>query len=223
MCYIDYSQQTTSTATTTPVATTKKEQKTAEQIRRDKDRAAHEELVHPSRRLVHKLFLFISFLTAVVALCLVVGQILAIIYESDGPIQYTLNGFLILCCFLIFFNELQWTILTRDSAILGHWVTRGLFYAFIGVICVEQNDQTFQAGQTRHNNEHAYNVSMAYIKAVAYIIIGCGALYFIMGMFCLHRVYNSYVKDYGERTEMAKRIQRAGGGSVATPTDVETG
>jgi hypothetical protein len=201
----------------------KKEAKTKEQIRQDQARASHEELMHPSRKLLHKLFALIAFLTAVAALCLAVGEILAIIFESHGPIEYTLNAYLLLCCMFIMFNELQWTMLTQEASFLGHWVTRGLFYVFIGVISIEQNDKTFQAGQTKRNNHLAYNVSMAYIKAVAYVIMGFGVLYFLMGLFCLHRVYNGLLKDYTERVEMAKRLRKHGGASVATSTDVETG
>jgi hypothetical protein len=201
----------------------KKEKKTAEQIRKDQERASREELVHPSRKLVHKVFILVSLFTALAALCLAVGEILGIIYNSDGPIDYTLCAYLLLCCLLIFTNELEWTMFTRDSSFLGHWVTRGLFYGFVAVVSLEVNDDEFTAGQTRKNNERAYNISMAYIKAVSYIILGCGAIYFIMGLFCLHRVYNGYVKDYNERVEMAKRIRKAGGASVASPTDVETG
>lgn len=127
---------------------------------------------------------------------------------------------------MIFFNELRWTRLTGDSQILGHWVTRGLFYAFVAVVTAEQNDQSFQASQVSHANQHAYNVSLAYTRAVPYVVMargGGGGLYFVMGLFCLHRVYHGLVDDYKERVNVAQRIQTSGGASVTTPTEVETG
>jgi hypothetical protein len=190
-------------------------------VRQAQTHAAREELNHPSRTPLHKLFILISFLTAATSLCMAVGQLLGIVYQSDGPIEYVLNGYIILFCCLIIFNELQWTLFTRDSKILKYWVTRGLLYAFVGVIGLEQNDQAFDA-QSQNTSQRAFEVSLAYIKAVAYILISCGALYFIMGLFCLQLLYNRILDAYGERVEMAKRL-KTHGVIVGSPLDEETG
>ncbi|GKY93977.1 hypothetical protein MPSEU_000364600 [Mayamaea pseudoterrestris] len=224
---------TTTAATTTNDTTVTKDstanKKTAEQIRKDQTKAAHNELVHPHRKLLHKIFIVISVLTATAALCLAIGEILAMVYESQGAIEYVLNAYLILACLGIILSELEWTKYTRESMILGHWPMRGLFYVFIGVVSVQLNDRTLEENSdpsqtSRYKNDRGYDIALNYTRAVSYIIMGFGILYFLMGLCCLHRVYNRLLKDYHERVETAGRVRKAGGGNmVHDPTDVETG
>lgn len=133
-----------------------------------------------------------------------VGQFLGIYFQSVGPIQYVLRIYVIILCLLVMANELEWTIFTRDSMILKHWITRGLFYAFIGVLGLEENDTT----SSRHADTHGYIISLQFIKAVAWIMIGCGTLYFGMGMLCLHYYYNRLRDDYQERVERARQARQ---------------
>jgi thiosulfate reductase cytochrome b subunit len=161
------------------------------------------EMRNPTRRPVHKFFVMIQILSAIAGLNMGIGQFVGIVFETVGPIQYVLRVYVALLCALVIFNELEWTLFTRDSMILRNWLSRGMFYAFIGVIGLEENDTTTY----RNIEKRGFNVSLQYIKSVAWIMVGCGALYSLMGITCMQLVRNRLRDDYQQRLERARGIR----------------
>jgi hypothetical protein len=182
----------------------KKEEEVAMQERNEELRAQYEEEVHPSRRLLHKFFVLVSIVAGVAAFSMSIGQILGLVFQEVGPVQYVLRVYVIILCLLVVLNELEWTKYTRESKIMRIWITRGLFYSFIGVLGLEENDTS----SSRNSNERGFNFSLQFIKAVAWVMVCCGALYFFMGIFCLQMVYNSMRTEYERRLASAVDVQR---------------
>jgi hypothetical protein len=129
---------------------------------------------------------------------LAVGQVLGIVYETAGPVQYVLRFYVVLLCLLVILNELEYFALTVESRILHYWVTRGALYAFIGLLGLEENDTTSAGVATSSSS-----VATTYVKAVAWVMIGIGTTYFAMGLCCLQFVYDRIRMDYERRLERA--------------------
>lgn len=163
-----------------------------------------DEEVNPSRSLLHKFFILISIIAAVSALNMAFGQFLGIVFQNVGPVQYVLRVYVIALCVLVILNELEWTKYARDSKIMHIWITRGLFYAFIGVLGLEENDTS----TSRNSDERGFSFSLTYIRAVAWVMVSCGTLYFFMGVFCLQIVNNRLRSDYQERLARATEVRQ---------------
>ena len=157
--------------------------------------------LHPRRKPLHVFFILISILTALSALNMGIGQFLGIAFAQVGPIQYVMRIYVILLCVLTILNELEWPSFVRESTILSWWVTRGAFYCFIGVLGLEENDVDIYKVNGR-------NAALGYIKVVAWLMIGCGILYFVMGVVCLQFVLKRMREDYKQRCERAKEARR---------------
>lgn len=161
--------------------------------------------LHPRRKPLHVFFILVSIVAALSALNMGIGQFLGIAFAQIGPVQYVLRIYVILLCVLVILNELEWTRLTRDSTILSWWVTRGAFYCFIGVLGLEENDvNVYDQNQEIHGRDAA----LGYIKVVAWLMIGCGILYFVMGVLCMQLLLKRMREDYKQRIDRARETRR---------------
>jgi hypothetical protein len=180
--------------------------KDEENINTERERELQQQLhdeINPKRRWLHHVFILVSIVAGLSALNMALGQFIGIAYGKVGPIQYVLRVYVILLCALVILNELEWTKLTRDSTILHLWVTRGMVYAFIGVLGLEENSTT-QANQ----NAEGRGTALGYIMVVAWLMVGCGTLYFCMGVLCLQLVCNRMREDYQHRLIRSKETRR---------------
>lgn len=173
----------------------REEETVAQRKARQLEMARREEL-NPTKRPAHRLVLLFRAITMLAALNMAVGQVLGIVFQTSGPVQYVLRFYVVLLCLLVILNELEYFALTVESRILHYWVTRGALYAFIGLLGLEENDTSGSASSS-------FNVGTTYVKAVAWIMIGIGATYFLMGLFCLQFVYDRIRMDYERRLERA--------------------
>lgn len=158
--------------------------------------------MHPRRKPLHVFFILISVVAALSALNMMIGQIIGLTFGTLGPIQYVLRVYVVLLCVLVILNEMECTKLTRDSFILYWWVTRGPFYAFVGVLGLVENDVN------GNENVKGRDAAIGYIVAVAWIMIGVGCLYFVMGVLCGQFLLNRTRDDYKQRCERAKETRR---------------
>ena len=121
--------------------------------------------------------------------------------------------YVILMCLIIILNELEWTKFIRESAILRIWITRGIFYSFVGVLGLEENDT--ETTDEQHTQVIGHDQALIFIQIVAYIMVGCGILYFVMGCICLQLVRNRVMTDYEQRcSEATTNRKRTKEGSI---------
>jgi hypothetical protein len=155
--------------------------------------------------MLHRFFILVSILAIAAAVNMMAGQFIGIAYKSIGPIQYVLRLYVIGLCALVILNELEWFRLTTESKILHWWIPRGVLYAFIGVLGLEENNTTVA---DKNVDATGRDAALSYIKAVAWLMVACGVLYVVMGAFCLQIVCNRLREDYARRVERAKEVQR---------------
>lgn len=133
-----------------------------------------------------------------------VGQVLGCLFQEDGIVQYVLRFYVITLCILSVFVEMEWTQFARDSAILKYWPTRGLFYCFLGVIGLQQNETSTE----KNASWRAFNISKSFLHIVAWLIFAAGFIYLAMGVTCLQIYYNRLRIDYEDRLSRAEDVRR---------------
>lgn len=178
--------------------TQKEHENRSEEMKRQLDRE-----MNPQRHWLHRIFLLIRSLTMVSAFNMGLGQLIGMFYEVVSPTQYVLRVYVILLCSLTLLNELEWTNYTKDSTLLKLWITRGLFYAFVGVLGLEEN----AVSPTRDGMVGSSPVLM-YIKVVAWLMVACGCVYTVMGCACFQLVEDRLRNDFEQRKQRAKTMAR---------------
>ncbi|CAB9522370.1 COPI associated protein [Seminavis robusta] len=167
----------------------------------------------PRKSCLHRTFNLLSFVMGMAGFLMIIGQLIGLYYYEMDPIQGIMRGYVVLMSLLVILTELQWFQFIRESAILRIWITRGIFYSFVGVLGLEENDTT------KISSEHVGVASaVKFVEVVAYIMVGCGCLYFVMGCLCLQLIYNRVVTDYEQRVSEAKANQKKVTGGYKDPT-----
>ena len=181
-----------------------KEEENARQQRSAELQAQLEEEKNPKRRLLHRFFNLISFVAGASAFLMGVGQLVGMVFGHVGIVHYVLRVYVIFLCLLCILVELEWTKIVKDSSILSYWITRGCFYAFIGVLGIVENETM----SLRDSDKEHWAHSLVYIKVVAWMMVGVGILYFTMGILCLQIAYNRLRKNYQERLAHAEQVRQ---------------
>jgi len=144
----------------------------------------------------HKFLIFVRFIVIVAAFDMLVGQIVSLSIQNLTPTGYVLRFYIILISAVIVFNELEWFRFILNNSLLHNFFTRGLFYAFIGVIGIEQSNAD--------RKNAASDSKLLYIEIVSWGMIASGLLYVVMGLICLQPCYENTVKSYQNRIDESK-------------------
>lgn len=124
-----------------------------------------------------------------------------------SPVQSVMMCYVIALCVIMILNELEWAKFIHDSAIFKVWITRGLFYAFIGVICMEGIDSE---DPSKNVGSLWRETAFQFIDVVAYLMVAFGILYYAMGCMCIHLVRSRVVREYEAKCadlKLAKKKQ----------------
>jgi hypothetical protein len=166
----------------------------------------------PKKGFIHRMFNFISFWMGIAGFLMIIGQVIGLQYYEVDPIQAVMRCYVVLMCLLVIVNELQWFQFIRESAILRIWITRGIFYSFVGVLGMEENDTTAVATVPYTGQAQA----LKFVEVVAYMMVACGMVYFVMGCLCIQLIYNRAVADYEERCNETMANRKRTGKSTST-------
>eukprot|EP00611_Tribonema_gayanum_P009492 TRINITY_DN19297_c0_g1_i1.p3 TRINITY_DN19297_c0_g1~~TRINITY_DN19297_c0_g1_i1.p3 ORF type:complete len:102 (+),score=33.11 TRINITY_DN19297_c0_g1_i1:583-888(+) len=93
-----------------------------------------------------------------------------------------LRGYAILFAAMIILTEIEWRGFMRLFGFLENWVARGLTYAFVGLI-------TWDQGSDYGTVFGAIN------QTVAFMMIGAGAFYALLGMACMKTVKEAELRE----------------------------
>lgn len=154
----------------------------------------------PARRSLHNVFIIISVLTSICALWMIGVQVMGFVVYENGPVDYVLRSYIIVFSILVIFVELEWPKFAREASLLHYWIPRGLIYVFIGVLGLQENDSVVKEGYT------TYATMLEVAKVGAWNMIGCGILYFCMGVLCLQLVLKRLRKSYQEKLAQYKGL-----------------
>ena len=101
--------------------------------------------------------------------------------------------YVIALCVIVILNELEYTKFISDSAIFQVWITRGLFYAFIGVIAMEGTESEDPG---KNASSIWRDTAFQFIDVVAYVMVAFGILYYAMGCMCIHLIRSRVLREY---------------------------
>lgn len=173
----------------------------------------------PRRKILHKFFILYSLFVGLTAVLLGIGNFLVVFYEDVGTssneiLYYVISVYLLLMCITAVLVELEYTMFVADSKLLIHWVTRGIIYVFIGVLSLSENQI--------YGTKNPFGET--FVRALSYTMMGCGAVYTLMGAACLQLVLNRYRFDFKARQHAAGEKQEDAvrdGTVLQPPTDLE--
>lgn len=174
-----------------------------EETRADDARAQFEQETNPQRRCFHATILLISVIAGTALFLMGIGQFVGIAFQELGPVSLVLRLYLLALCLLGILVELEWTKMAQ-SPVLHNWITRGLFYAFLGILGLQEND----TASLRDENRVGDKIALTYIKVIAQIMIGIGGFYFCMGALCCQIWYNRQTEDFKRRVERGRQMRQ---------------
>ena len=186
------------------------------------------------RSCIHKLFDGMSLIACFTAINNIVGQAVALWFEGNKPMEVVLRLYIIGLCTLAILVEMESTSFITNSAILMNWISRGLFYMFIGVLGENLYDIGYDNYNRRYNNNAAryashynspysnnygsnnyYNsyvprmptgedVAEWYVWGVAWVMVGVGGLYLVLGLLGFRQKYVREIANHEARTHKIK-------------------
>jgi len=154
---------------------------------------------------VHRMFDYISYGTCGVALLMIVAQLIGIYFFYMSPVQAVMRCYVIVMCVVVIMNELDLTQFIRESAILRVWITRGLIYAFIGVLGLEENETE---DPEKNSSSLWRDAAFQYFEIAAFIMVANGLLYYAMGCMCIQIVKTRAVQDYETKCADLKQTKK---------------
>eukprot|EP00538_Stauroneis_constricta_P006908 CAMPEP_0119551090 /NCGR_PEP_ID=MMETSP1352-20130426/4454_1 /TAXON_ID=265584 /ORGANISM="Stauroneis constricta, Strain CCMP1120" /LENGTH=218 /DNA_ID=CAMNT_0007597099 /DNA_START=162 /DNA_END=818 /DNA_ORIENTATION=+ len=180
-----------------------------ERSRQDQARQQFEEEINPQRKCLHQCFVLVNAITVTTALLMIIAQVLGMYFKELSLVDYVVRFYMIGLCMTVVLNELEWTSMVKDSQLLQNWITRGLVYAFIGILGIEQ----FQASPEfrGHSNDeddgdddsetgNPFNAAaLRFIWIISNVMVGVGCLYVVMGVCCMQIISRRLRTDYDER------------------------
>ncbi|KAL7532269.1 hypothetical protein ACHAWF_004069, partial [Thalassiosira exigua] len=159
------------------------------------------------RTFSHRVYRFFKVVTVLMALLLVVAQVVSVVYLPFDAVELVIKFFLSSFAVVIILNELEWWSLLTNSPLLTNWVPRGYFYAFIGVVSLEEND--LKPSKPLSALPVDYTAAL-FIEVSSWMMFANGAIYLLFGLCCGQRFMNNVRDNYSERLAERKRIFEQG-------------
>jgi hypothetical protein len=178
----------------------------SEEARKLMLRAELEAELNPRRSCLHRTFLAIRSVAVVTAFLMAASQFVGIYFQSLDALKSVLRGYMIAFSLIVAFNEVEFTSIVRNSAVLRNWISRGLLYTFIGVLGLVEYEADMTSSLAALSGK---NRALRFIRVSAWIMVALGILYFGMGVLCLQLIFNRLQEDYKKRLEQAKVTRRA--------------
>mmetsp|Transcript_1756 Transcript_1756/g.3850 ORF Transcript_1756/g.3850 Transcript_1756/m.3850 type:complete len:243 (+) Transcript_1756:152-880(+) len=160
-----------------------------------------------ARTWPHKFFRLFKLLNIAFAFFLLVAQAVSVVYLPFDFVELLLKLFVASFCVMFIMNELETSKILRDSPLLWNWVPRGYFYAFVGVVSVEENNL-----KPRNASEYSFAAltssysSAMFIEVASWMMFVLGVLYIIFGLLFGQRYHNKLREDYNNRVTERRRM-----------------
>ena len=163
----------------------------------------------PRRNCCHGLFIIINIIAVAACLLLILSQVLPIfvVKEVQTILQLTLRGYLTFFCLIFIFAEMELPLpFVRSSQSLHNFISKGFNYTFVAIVAMEQAqaDLVEEFIKKRTNDPMGMDLSWfhaLFVEIPAWVMLGVGALYMVMGILCMRPVRDRCREDYARRME----------------------
>jgi hypothetical protein len=124
-------------------------------------------------------FKLLTVFTILLSLFVVAANVLTVYNDSKHHTldarSVLLRSYAVIFCAMIVLTELEWVGFLKLFAFLDNWIARGLAYTFVGLITWDQSSD--------------YGTVFGAInQTVAFMMVGAGCLYALLGMACMKTV-----------------------------------
>ena len=171
----------------------------------------------------HKMFVLFNVIAGFTGLNNMVAQCIAMTYTGDLFMEIVLRGYMIGFCLLVVLNEAEKTQFIRESKILSNWVSRGIFYTFLGSLGKNLYDVGYDNryrtnsgySSSSYNRSSDYNgyygprmpstedFAEWYIWMTSFFMFLIGAIYVLMGIFCMQRKLDQ-LRDQYQQSQLSQ-------------------
>jgi len=119
--------------------------------------------------------------------------------RSRGAVDVSLRAYGLVFCAAIFCVELEVGSTTRSSVVSRFWSLRGIFYAFVGLLALDNADE--DEARTKGNvpaawREDSFVPYSIYLRATASSLCALGSVYVLLGLCWCKRIKDSRILDY---------------------------
>lgn len=130
---------------------------------------------------------------------------MSVVYLPFTSLELLLKFFLGSFSILIVLIELEWGgKLITGSALLTNWISRGYFYAFVGLVSLEENNLQ---PTTASLSTLPFDYSAAlFIETSSTMMLVVGCCYSAFGLCCGQRYMNKVRSDYKKRLSDKKKM-----------------
>ena len=171
-----------------------------------------------NRRPLHKFFLIVNGAAALSGINNIIAQFIAIVSPNNPIMDVILRVYMIALFVVVVMNELEFSSLIRESKVLTDWVSRGIFYTFLGILGVVEYDVGVNNYYRYRNNRSSYNTNSGYYQPmmptkedfvewylflVSWIMFGVGVVYIVMGALCMQRKFINLKNEYDNNLQQA--------------------
>lgn len=169
------------------------------------------------RTFTHNVSLLLNLVTCGAALNIALGQVLGMVMQSVGWVEFVVRIYEIFFSLLVILNELQWTKVIQESPVLSSFTYRGILYTFVGILGVMMNDigmnayrqsQWSEYGSYANNNITIYIPTQEqalelYIRVVSWSMVVFGVIYTAMGLLRVQEKVERHKEEYKMRLSHA--------------------
>jgi hypothetical protein len=165
------------------------------------------------RTFLHKVFVLVRILTGLTGCNNIIAQLVALSFQGNLPMEVLLRCYTIGLCVLVILIEAehQKTKLVKESMILQNWISRGVFYTFLGILGLVQYDigtDNYYTNRNQYSNNSNSNkyytvriptledAGECYIWVVSWVMFAMGVVYIVMGVLCLQTKLQQLRQDY---------------------------
>jgi hypothetical protein len=90
-------------------------------------------------------------------------------------------------------------VVTVPPLYVINWIPRGILYAFLGLVILEQSIVVLARDQARHASTTSRFLDGVFVVISGWVMIASGAMYVLLGAFCLQGVMERVRYEDGER------------------------
>mmetsp|Transcript_37313 Transcript_37313/g.37636 ORF Transcript_37313/g.37636 Transcript_37313/m.37636 type:complete len:249 (-) Transcript_37313:131-877(-) len=165
------------------------------------------------RNACHKIFIVISAASIISLLSMACCQSLPFIfYRKFEPLEFLIRIYVTVFCVIFTLAEFEITAFLRESAMASNFLMKGVFYSFLGLVGKQQT-MAMQVHDKDHNmslnplgkdGTTGAEILAFVITGTSWALIACGALYFVLGVFCMQALRDKLRVSYSERIEKAE-------------------
>jgi hypothetical protein len=171
------------------------------------------------RTATHNFAIVLNVVTCGAALNIALAQVLSIMLRRHvvSWLETVVRMYELLFSILVVGNELQWTILIKESRILTSYTFRGILYTFIGILGIFMNDIIGQNSSDSYSDESYANNNITiylltgeqalelYIRIVSWSMLGFGVIYVVMGVMKIQQKVDRHKEEYQLRLAHARQ------------------